>query len=74
MTMFIVEGRRFKKHLHAITFARHLAKLQDRAVDVKADVSTTVENVERKWLATMHPPGVTMEKSDGLVYGMRQVR
>jgi hypothetical protein len=57
MTTYIVEGRRFRKHLHAITFARHLAKIQDRAVEVIADVSTTVEKVDRKWLATMHPPG-----------------
>jgi len=69
---FIVEGRRFKKHLHAITFARHLAKTQDRAVDVKADISTTVEKVERKWLATMHPPGVKRTLSTPLVIPQKE--
>jgi len=57
MTTFIVEGRRFQKNLHAVTYARHQAKLLNREVQVLSETSATTEKRERKWMATLYPPG-----------------
>ena len=60
MTTFIVEGRKFKNQLNAITFARHQAQMMDRSVKVSAETELPLRPgaVGRHWVATMHPPGV----------------
>ena len=55
---FIVEGRRFNKRLHAVTFAQGLACETGRSVDIKAEVRDSQNCVRRSWCARMHPPGV----------------
>jgi len=57
MTTFIVEGRRFQKNLHAVTYARHQAKILNREVQVISETATPLEKRERKWMATLYPPG-----------------
>ena len=57
MADFIVQGRRFKKRLHAITFAQSLAAEQDVSVDVEVEVVDEVRHVRRSWACRMHPPG-----------------
>lgn len=57
-TKFIVEGRRFNKRLHAVTFAQTLACEADRSVDVKVEVRDAQNCVRRSWACRMHPPGV----------------
>ncbi len=53
---FIVQGRRFNKQLHAITFAHRLAAEQDESVDVYCEVGTDMMT-RRFWACRMHPPG-----------------
>ncbi len=72
MTTYIVEGRRFTKHLHAVTYARHQAKSLGRAVDVRADIETEVTKTERKWVATMHPPGVKRDITTAIKQPLRR--
>jgi len=55
---FIVEGRRFNKRLHAITFAQDYACETGRSVDVKVEVRDDQNRVQRSWACRMHPPGV----------------
>ena len=55
---FIVEGRRFNKRLHAVTFAQGLACETGRSVDIKAETRDLHGYVQRSWCARMHPPGV----------------
>lgn len=57
MTTFIVQGRRFNNRLEAIAFAQQQAEHLDRSVDVRAEVARDVTQVERVWVARMHPPG-----------------
>ena len=56
--IFIVEGRRFSKRLHAITFALGLANEMDRSVDVKVETRDAFNRVHRSWSARMHPPNI----------------
>jgi len=65
VSAFIVQGRRFRKRLHAITFAQSLAAEQDVSVDVEVEVVDEVRHVRRSWACRMHPPGkkVAMPKT-----------
>jgi hypothetical protein len=72
MTTYIVEGRRFQKYLHAITFARHQAKTLGRGVEVRAEVEREVVKAERKWIATMHPPGTERQIETAIKQPLRK--
>jgi hypothetical protein len=54
---YIVEGRRFNRRLHAVTFATSLACEFDRSVDVKVEVKDFLGRFQRSWMCRMHPPG-----------------
>ena len=56
-TEYIVAGRRFKKRLHAVTYAQQLAAEQDQSVDVELDVINNIVQRRRTWICRMHPPG-----------------
>lgn len=58
MNTYIVEGRRFDRRLHAVTFATALACEYDRSVDVKVEVEDYLGRRQRSWMCRMHPPGV----------------
>ena len=59
MAKFIVEGRRFAIRNNALTYAAHQAKILERAVKVEIEVEVTQPiRVERKWIATIHAPGI----------------
>jgi len=55
MTEYIVEGRRFQIHLHAITFAQAQSLGMGRPVHVKSE-TTVLGKTTRTWMATMYPP------------------
>ena len=71
---FLVEGRRFTKRLHAITFAIGLASEQGRSIDVKVETVDFQNHRQRSWVCRMHPPDklVTILKRPDLshVYGV----
>lgn len=54
---FIVEGRRFNKRLHAVTFAQTVACESGRSVDVNVEVLDGQGYTQRSWACRMHPPG-----------------
>jgi len=58
MSTFIVEGRRFNRRLHAVTFAQTLACEYDRSVDVKVETTDFLYRKQRSWMCRMHPIGV----------------
>lgn len=57
MSTYIVQGRRFNRRLHAVTFAAGLACEQGRSVDVKVEVKDFLGRYQRSWMCRMHPPG-----------------
>lgn len=58
MNTYIVEGRRFNRRLHAVTFATTLACEFGRSVDVKVEVKDFQGYTRRSWMCRMHPPGL----------------
>ena len=58
MSTYIVEGRRFNRRLHAITFATTIACEMDRSVDVKVETVGMDNRRHRSWMCRMHPPGM----------------
>ena len=66
MTEYIVQGRRFQKRLHAVTFAQSLAAEQGVSVDVDVEVIDEIRQVRRSWACRMHPPGKQVSVKFGL--------
>jgi len=58
MSEFIVEGRRFKRRLHAVEFALQLAFKSDRSVDVKVETTDLLYRKHMTWMCRMHPPNI----------------
>lgn len=58
MSIYIVEGRRFQRRLHAVAFAADLACEADRSVDVKVETTGILNRKHRSWMCRMHPPGL----------------
>lgn len=58
MSTYIVEGRRFDRRLHAVTFAQSMAFTSDRSIDVKVETTDLSGRRHRSWMCRMHPEGV----------------
>lgn len=58
MSTYIVEGRRFNRRLHAVTFAQTLACEYGRSIEVKVEVKDFFGRFQRSWMCRMHPEGV----------------
>lgn len=58
MSRYIVQGRRFNRRLHAVTFAQRLSFEQDITVEVFAETKDVSGKIHRNWMCRMHPPGV----------------